>query len=267
MSTAGLEAVMSRMADLLGDLSATLTARLDTVAMAIRSDIKEIGERTNKLESKMAEFAEAHNTMAAQVETLEEQLKVTMLKLTDMEDRSRRHNLKIRGIPDAVTPSQLPSYVTDMFQTLLPDTTLDSLLFDRIHRLPKPPSAPTKAPRDVILRLHYFKPREDILKALRDPEALEPEYGHISVFPDLSKATLQQRRNLRHITTILRGNDIGYRWGFPTRLLVTCNSTTHVVTSVEEGDKLLREWGYWEHPPQSTQRASTRRLDPEWHKR
>uniref|UniRef100_A0A8C5Q4C3 exodeoxyribonuclease III n=1 Tax=Leptobrachium leishanense TaxID=445787 RepID=A0A8C5Q4C3_9ANUR len=58
-----------------------------------------------------------------------------------MEDRSRRHNLKIRGVPDSVTSSQLTSYVTDLFQSLLPDATPDSLLFDRIHRLPKPPSA------------------------------------------------------------------------------------------------------------------------------
>uniref|UniRef100_A0A8C5Q0C9 Uncharacterized protein n=1 Tax=Leptobrachium leishanense TaxID=445787 RepID=A0A8C5Q0C9_9ANUR len=262
-----LEALMSRMADMLGDLSATLTARLDAVATAIRSDIKEIGERTDRLETKMSEFADAHNTMAEQVETLEEKLKVTLLKLADMEDRSRRYNLKIRGIPDSVTSSQLTSYMTDLFQSLLPDATPDLLLFDRIHRLPKPPSAPVKAPRDVLLRLHYFKPREDILRALRDPGALQPEYDHISVYPDLSKATLQQRRDFKHITAILRNNNTGYRWGFPTKLLISRNGTIHVAVSVEEGDKLLRDWGFGDHPPQPRSQTAPRRLDPEWHKR
>uniref|UniRef100_A0A8C5P9T8 Transposase element L1Md-A101/L1Md-A102/L1Md-A2 n=1 Tax=Leptobrachium leishanense TaxID=445787 RepID=A0A8C5P9T8_9ANUR len=267
----GMEAFATRIEGLITSLSDRLTSRLDSVAADIKREIREIGDRTDKLEEKMAEQAGAHNEMAGRVEDLEEQLKGALLKLADIEDRSRRHNLKIRGVPDSVTPQALSQYVTDILQHLLPDATLDSLLFDRIHRLPKPPSAPERSPRDVLLRLHYFKPREDVLRALRTPDVLKPEYEHISIFPDLSKATLQHRRNFRPVTEALRAHGVSYRWGFPVKLLVVRNGTFHAITSVEAGTRLLKVWGMEQlgssSPPAPLPRGSTQRLDPEWRKK
>uniref|UniRef100_A0A8C5WJQ2 Uncharacterized protein n=1 Tax=Leptobrachium leishanense TaxID=445787 RepID=A0A8C5WJQ2_9ANUR len=267
----GMEAFTERIEGLINTLSDKLTSRLDSVAADIKKEIREIGDRTDKLEEKMAEQAGAHNAMAERVDDLEEQLRGALLKVADMEDRSRRHNLKIRGVPEAVTTQALSQYVTEIFQHLLPDTTLDSLLFDRIHRLPRPPSAPERSPRDVILRLHYFKPREDVLRALRSPDALKPEYDHISIFPDLSKATLQNRRNFRQVTEVLRANGVSYRWGFPVKLLVARNGAFHVITSVDAGTRLLKVWGMEQQGPSSSPttpaRGSTQRLDPEWRKR
>uniref|UniRef100_A0A8C5Q4Q7 Uncharacterized protein n=1 Tax=Leptobrachium leishanense TaxID=445787 RepID=A0A8C5Q4Q7_9ANUR len=230
-----LAAFASMMEGMLATLSTTLTSHLDAVSADKRQDIKAIGDRTAHLEDKMADMAEAHHTMAARVEGLEDMMQQHASKIADLEDRSRRHNLKIRGISETVHPKDLTPYVTDLFSHLLPGVSLESLLMDRIHSIPKPPSAPSKATREVILQMHYFKPREDILKVLRNPEALDIEYAHLAIFPDLSKATLQQRRNYRPFTTALRDTGMSHRWGYPTKLIVHNEGTTTVISSIEEG--------------------------------
>ncbi|XP_063794564.1 uncharacterized protein LOC134949748 [Pseudophryne corroboree] len=67
------------------------------------------------------------------------QVEVTALrsKVRDLEDRSRRNNVKIRGILESVSNSYLREYVTDLFTKLLPTVTITDFLLDRIHRLPK----------------------------------------------------------------------------------------------------------------------------------
>lgn len=59
-------------------------------------------------------------------------------KLSDLEDRSRRNNLKIRGIPESVPATQLPQYIQDLFNALLPTMSALELTVDRVHRIPKP---------------------------------------------------------------------------------------------------------------------------------
>uniref|UniRef100_A0A8C5PMH8 Uncharacterized protein n=1 Tax=Leptobrachium leishanense TaxID=445787 RepID=A0A8C5PMH8_9ANUR len=234
-----IETLSQKMETLLNEFSATLTSRLDAVSAEIRGDIRNLGERTSALEDKMAETTEAHNIMAARVDEMEDRLERYANKIADLEDRSRRHNLKIRGIPESVSPRDLRQYVTEFLSHLLPDATMDSLLMDRVHRIPKPPSAPPNVPRDVILRLHYFKPREDALRALRTPGAQGPTYAKLSVFPDLSQATLQRRRQFRPITDTLRLAGVSYRWGYPTKILILKDGVVNVITSPEQGRRTL----------------------------
>uniref|UniRef100_A0A8C5QIC2 Transposase element L1Md-A101/L1Md-A102/L1Md-A2 n=1 Tax=Leptobrachium leishanense TaxID=445787 RepID=A0A8C5QIC2_9ANUR len=263
-SEVDLAAFTFRMETLFKDFSETLTTRLDTVAADIRKDIQDIGERTSHLEGKMSEMATAHNDMAGVVETLEAKLQQCLNKVADLEDRSRRNNLKIRGVPESIHPRDLGTYVADFFSFLLPGVTPETILMDRIHRLPKPPSAPQKAPRDVILKLHYYKPREDILRALRKPDVLGSQYGHLAVYPDFSKATLQQRRLFRPITTTLRSAGILYRWGFPTKLVVLRDGTTTVFNSTEEGRTTLESWGLQIEPDVQERLSQVPKLLPEW---
>uniref|UniRef100_A0A8C5P8T2 Uncharacterized protein n=2 Tax=Leptobrachium leishanense TaxID=445787 RepID=A0A8C5P8T2_9ANUR len=257
----------TRMETLFKDFSSALSTRLDAVSADIRKDIQEIGERTSHLENKMSEMANAHNEMATAIESMEAKLLQCTTKLADLEDRSRRHNLKIRGIPETIHPRDLMAYVTDFFTHLLPGVAHDTLLMDRIHRIPKPPSAPHKASRDVILKMHYYKPREDVLRAMRKPEKLGSQYEHLEIYPDFSKATLQQRRMFRPLTTSLREAGILYRWGFPTKLIILREDVTTVLTSPTEGRITLESWGLKITEDAQDRRPILKKVTPDWRQR
>lgn len=42
-------------------------------------------------------------------------------KLADLEDRSRRNNVKLRGVPESVPPADLQKYTGDMIAKFLPE--------------------------------------------------------------------------------------------------------------------------------------------------
>lgn len=89
-------------------------------------------------------------------------------KLADMEDRPRRNNLKIRGIPESVQQSDLSLYAATMFKSLLPSLTDLDVTIIRIHRLTKPSHLSDQIPRDVLLRLHFFHAKEHLMSIMRN---------------------------------------------------------------------------------------------------
>lgn len=91
----------------------------------------------------------------------EDDIENIKVKMADIENRSRRNNIKIKGVSESVKPQDLRKYSFQMFSAILPDMTELDYTVDRIHRLPKPSYLADDIPRDVILQLHlYHKKRE-----------------------------------------------------------------------------------------------------------
>ncbi|CAH2330501.1 Hypothetical predicted protein [Pelobates cultripes] len=67
---------------------------------------------------------------------------------------------------------------------------------------------------------------------------------------DLSPATLRRRRDYIQTTTALRNHGIRYRWGFPTKLILTKSGKTSIISSPEEGLQLIETWGLLKEPPE-----------------
>lgn len=197
----------------------------------------------NQVEHKMEEYTSSYNVMVEAHTAQGEDISWIKDKLADLEDRSRRNNLKLRGIPESVPPSQLLQYAQALFSTLIPEATASDLLVDRIHRVPKPSFLPDDTPRDVLMRVHYYHIKDRILQASRKQKNIPQQYAAIRVLPDLSRHTLQFRRNLMTITKALRNHNILHKWKYPATLSITHNGHTILVTTLEEGLKALRNWG------------------------
>ena len=91
---------------------------------------------------------------------------VTLLtRLEDYENRDRRSNLRIRGIPKMVTDRQ--STITALFQDLQPAIPIECLELDRVHwaLTAKKADGPLC---DIIAKFHYYRTKEQLLAAARD---------------------------------------------------------------------------------------------------
>lgn len=227
--------------------------------------LEEVGDRVNHVENKMGEFSTAHNSLVDSHNQLEDEVESLKAKLADLEDRNRRNNVKFRGIPESVVPSELASYIQSLIKAVLPSTTTHDLIIDRAHRLPKPKGLPDAVPRDTIARIHFFHVKEELMLTARKLQQLPDPFQQVKLFTDLSQATLQARRRLAPVTIALRKNDIMYRWGFPTRIVLSRNGATHLIRSMEEGITVLGMLGISLPPPQPThQRVETQKIQKEW---
>lgn len=133
-------------------------------------------------------------------EDIKEEQAWVQAKLADLEDGSRHNNIKLRGVPESIQPADLPRYAKELMHTILTDASPRDRNINRIPRISKPPHLTASVPRDILIRVHFFHNKEKRLSYARTNSPLPPPYEGIQFFPDLSKLTLQLRRQLNLIT-------------------------------------------------------------------
>ena len=206
-------------------------------------EIDALGDRVDYVENKMCDFTSAHNELLDSHFDLEEEVRQLRIKVGNIEDQSRRNNIKFRGIPETVKPSELKGFIKSMISDLIPSVSKQELEIDRAHRLPKPQHIAEKLPRDVIARIHFFGVKDQLMQYARRHSPLPDPYAGIILFSDLSQATILARKNMNSITKIFRNHGMIYKWGFPTKLLIDYKGSSYAIKSLDQGLKLLRSWG------------------------
>lgn len=129
----------------------------------MRADLHTLADRVANGESSISSLENRVQALehAQEIHAMESQ--EMQLHLEEMEDRSRRNILRLRGIPEAIGPEDLAETVTAIFLRLL-ETPPPSLEIDRVHRTLGPKSADLDRPRDVLCRLHRYSQKENILR-------------------------------------------------------------------------------------------------------
>lgn len=112
--------------------------------------------RIKELESFNMEVKEALLTTLSELRKLQE-------KVTDLEGRSRRNNVRIFGVPEGAEGESVPHFVEELLrrELALPEGT--SLLIQRAHRAAAKRPGPGETPRSIIVNLR-FDTKEMILK-------------------------------------------------------------------------------------------------------
>lgn len=115
-------------------------------------------------------------------------------QVEDLDNRNRRHNIRVRGVPGSVT--DLIPTVSKIFHNLLPDKPLSVFTCDRIHRALRPKPTPDKPPRDIILYMKDFLVKEDIMRASRNSPNIALDGKRLQIYLDISPATLDRRHRM-----------------------------------------------------------------------
>uniref|UniRef100_A0A8C5LNE8 Uncharacterized protein n=1 Tax=Leptobrachium leishanense TaxID=445787 RepID=A0A8C5LNE8_9ANUR len=219
-----------------------LAGELDKSARAIRAEVQAVGARTAALEDAVTTLSRGHNAVVHRSNGMVERILQLEQQVEDLSNRSRRNNLRIRGLPESVPSAALKDTVVGMLLTLLPEFTTEQLLLDRIHRALRARAAPPAGPRDVVFRFHYFTSKAAALRALRDTPLMYQDI-ELQVFQDLAPSTLARRRPWRPLADHLRGHGIRFAWGFPLKMLAFHNGATIICASLAGAPGFLAQLG------------------------
>lgn len=232
----------STLKDMLISLRSSLHADMMECMKGFKTDVHELGDRVDHVEQKMGEYAASYNSLVDAHNDQSDEVTWLKAKVVDLEDRWRRKNLKLRGVPESTLSVHLQQSAQDLMKAFLPELSESDLIINRIHRLSKPKHLPDNIPRDVLMRVHFFHVKEGFMLAFRKNRQPPEKYSSVQLFPDLSQFTMQRCKSLLSITKALRNHNIAYRWEYPLTLTITRDDNTSVIYTLEEGLKLLRAW-------------------------
>lgn len=115
------------------------------------------------------EARDGTDELEERVAKLEAENKYLRKMINDQENRSRRNNLKIDGLPEAPneTPGNLYETVQKFFKDTLRLPESEAMRLDRVHRIGQMQHHRSK-PRTVILRFNWFEDRQKVWNKRRD---------------------------------------------------------------------------------------------------
>ncbi|CAH2246054.1 Hypothetical predicted protein [Pelobates cultripes] len=221
-----------------GGLLQELRTAIREELTALRTDLSAVEVRVEALETEAQACRTQHR--AAELATTRQGNMLLSLRrqVEDLENRSRRQNIRIRGLPEPdATP--LPDTLRALFRQILGQEGPKEIQFDRVHRA-QGPQRPDGRPRDVLCCLHTYSTKEKLMAAARGMTSIQFHGSEVSLYQDLSGLTLDARRALRPLTTTLRDKGVPYRWGFPFSLQIKHSTTWLQVRWPDDIPRALR---------------------------
>lgn len=156
----------------------------------MKGDFQSIGERLDTIESKMDGTVGRVNQNTTPISSLQEQLDQANTKIEDLEKRSWRYNLRIRGLSESVT--DLEDAFLFRMQVLIHEISPHHLEIDTVHRVLTAPR-PDGLPRDVLVKPHFYRLKEKIMSEARIMGDITLLGHNIPKFTVISQLTIQKR--------------------------------------------------------------------------
>lgn len=215
--------ICSKIEQAVGGLQAEIVAVREEMVSSVTSLQKTADDqesRLKELEGSATATCDSVSAIEVTVSELQSQVKDLQEKCEALENRSRRNNIRLVGIPEDKEGTMATEFVSNLLQEVL---GLDEKpLLDRAHRSLQTKPKPDQPPRPFIARVHFFHVRELIIRQARQLQSLSFSGRPIYIFPDLTAAEATKiaafgdaRKRLRKIE--------GARFGFrqPAKFRIT----------------------------------------------
>lgn len=195
-----------------------------------------LGKRVDEVEDQAADHEQRIQAMETALEEVRNQNKALRSKLSDLESRSRRNNIKIIGIPEQEEKGRPTDFVTNLIPKLLGAENFDKPpLIDRAHRTYR---ADNTKPRTIIARVHFAQDKDKIIRIGRQ-RTLEYAGKRIFIFPDYSADVMEQRRGFKEVLQALREKNVQHSLRFPARLHISHEGQVKVFTNPVEAKNFV----------------------------
>lgn len=200
----------------------------------------ETANTQKEMEKSLCDASDRIMQLEKTTETLSNDYKKLQEKCMDIENRSRRQNLRIIGIPEGTEAGNPSRFMAEFFSEVLGEDNFDSpIIIDRAHRTLAPKPRRGERPRAMVIRLHYYSDKEKILKLSRNKGRLIYGGSPVHIFPDMSPEVGRLRASFNQVKVKLRNAGVPYSLFYPARLVITTDGSRHSFTDAQEAEKFL----------------------------
>ena len=142
-------------------------------------------------------------------------------RLRNLQDILKRSNIRIIGVPEGDEEEQK---IEDLFEQIMKENfpnlakEIDFQEVQEAQRVPKKLDPRRNTPRHIIITLPKIKNKERILEAAREKDTVTYKGVPIRLSADLSKETLQARRDWQEVFQVMKSKDLHPRLFYPAKL-------------------------------------------------
>lgn len=237
MNTAALiREVTQNFSDTMEVKLSKFTETLEKISTTLENQSKRIAEA----EQRVSEVEDVVSGLEGRLAEAEKKIKVLAANMEDMENRSRRDNIRVLNLKEG-TEGKRP---VQFFETWLPTVlgleassgAKNRIKIDRAHRSLGPRG---ERPRPVIIKLHNSRDKPRIIAALRATPDLEYEGQRIFIHQDLSSSVREKRRAFNKVCQALIDKGIRFNMRFPATLTVNHKGTEHRFETRRDAETFL----------------------------
>lgn len=216
--------------ELAGELTRLHSAQAETAR-----ECKEMG-------TALGETMDRVTALEKSQQLISKECKKMLDKCQDLENRSRRQNLRLVGITEGAEGGNMTQFLADFFPTVLgADNFRSPVVIDRAHRTLAPRPTNGERPRAIVVRLHYYTDRQKILDLGKAKGRLTYKGDQVYIFPDMSPEVSRQRAAFNPVKRKLREAKVTYSLFYPARLAVSLDGMRHSFDSPKAAEDFYNQ--------------------------
>ncbi|ROJ30506.1 LINE-1 retrotransposable element ORF1 protein [Anabarilius grahami] len=188
-------------------------------------------------------FDSLHATVRAQNQDIRDhdrQIASLSARLTEMEDRNRRSNLRLVGLPESEEGSDPIGFLKKFLPLWIPSLAGREIKIERAHPLYNRRETETSRSRPLIFKLLDYADRQAILKGARETYPVKHKERILSFYPDFSNETAKKRMEFNQVRKKMIAL-LGLRpfLVYPAELKLTHRGQPLIFKTPQEADKFL----------------------------
>uniref|UniRef100_H3AKR2 L1 transposable element RRM domain-containing protein n=1 Tax=Latimeria chalumnae TaxID=7897 RepID=H3AKR2_LATCH len=213
----------------------------------IKADIMALINRVEETEQRISNVEDEVHRITNDEKEKNEKLTFLLNKIEDLENRSRRNNLRLTGIPETTDMVDTMKVVKNVLGSILQIEPESSEIpeVERAHRSLKPKPNKTDRPQQIIFKFLRSADKDKVLRAARGKGELQWEGTTFRLAQDFSSSVQQKRAEYRKIWKIIESAGGKPLMLYPARLRISLNGQKLEFQSVSEAEGNLKK-----HVPQ-----------------
>ncbi len=172
------------------------------------------------------------------IKTLKEQNATLMDRVDDLENWSRRANLRILNVPENSGKGQSTvKFVSEMLMEVMGQEVFEKPPeLERAHRSLGPKPQEGRPPRPLVICFNRFQEKEKALKWARQNEAKYKD-STLRIYSDISADLARKRAAFKNVKQLLYQKNVRFQLLHPARLRVRHEDETFLFNMPEEAQR------------------------------
>lgn len=218
------------------------TTQIQQLVEEFKGQLHQIASKVNHTEARLGETFQDVHELKGKYDSLQKEHLQLCNKIDDLENRSRRCNLRVLGLPETVKGPELFKFLQVTLPDLLQirDTCL-GMVVERAHRLGPARTTSGDRPRVVIFKSLSYIHKEAIWQASRKCKDLRWEGSRLLIFQDYSAEVTRARKEFAPLCSNLIKENRKFALLYPARLRLYDGNVFKEFTSVADAHSFLKE--------------------------